>query len=365
MGLIAATALVTSFLVAALWPQKDVCLHTHRPPDEILHESERLPAAVERAATTPLLLRARSGSDPRRCLVHGPGFVANDSLFAVDELGDASIYDAREGRVVSSFVGCGAGTTFCEVSPTDGRALVGTPFSDELRDLSLVEVGQPTEMHVVGRTRRNEEGWRVATLAPDGRRALVNRICGHLELWDLRDGSLATEFVGDGRIIALAVSHGGTKAVSGTSGGVIQLWDLLGGELMTKDTTCEHETILALRFTGPWECVVAAADANRTHVFRLDLRESSVRDELETNFSASFACLDQEGVRAVSSSSTGALVLWDLAAKTVHPVPGMNRLVSASFSADGKHVVTVASASGPLIVRDFERGVIERAIPIP
>ena len=304
--------------------------------------------------------------------VHGAGFTGEGQLLVHDELGDMDIYDPKTGAWRGHYFRNAPGTTFFEVSAIIGVGLAGRPFDEDERDLTVIDLSTRAARAHVGRDRG---GWRVAALG-SWQTLVVAASDGYFELWhfehsDTRDGSLVWRSPGDDATSALTVyvdsrSPGPRfpRFVTGNWDGLVQVWDMSDGRRLSAFPTGRGE-VLALSFwDGEPTCTVGTSTGGETHVFELDLRTGSVRNELTSDAPAHAIAFDLSGTRALSGSATGTIELWDLRAKTVRRLPETCSIESAGFHWDGKRVVTTPRGSGPLVVRDFATGNVEQVIPV-
>jgi WD40 repeat protein len=110
-----------------------------------------------------------------------------------------------------------------------------------------------------GHTRNSARVLAVAVTA-DGRRAVTGSYDGGLRLWDLESGQMIRTLEGDGgRILAVAVTGDGRRALSGSDDGGLQLWDLESGQTI-RTLVLFGDRVLAVAVTVDGRRALSASD---------------------------------------------------------------------------------------------------------
>jgi len=193
-------------------------------------------------------------------------------------------------------------------------------------------------------------------LTPDGRRAVSGSMDNTLKVWDLKTGAaLATLGGHTSRVSAVAVTPDGTRAVSGSWDRTLKVWDLeTGAELATLNG--HTGSVNAVALTPDGTRAVSGSDDETFKVWDLETGAELATLSGHTS-SVSAVAASPDGRRAVSGSWDRTLKVWDLeTGRELATLRGHTWSVYAvAVTPDGRRAVSGAD-DNTLKVWDLDNG---------
>ena len=191
-------------------------------------------------------------------------------------------------------------------------------------------------------------------VTPDGRRAISGGHDQTLRVWDLESGqTLRTLEYMDG-IHGVAVTSDGRRAVSASLNGKLQVWDLESGQML--QTLKGHIDIVhTVKILPDGRRAVSGSDDGTLRVW--DLESGQTLCTLEGHMGGiKDVAVTSDGRRAVSASEDMTLRLWDLeSGQTLRTLDHPGDFYAAAVTPDGSRAVS-GSDDGTLRVWDLESG---------
>jgi WD40 repeat protein len=187
-----------------------------------------------------------------------------------------------------------------------------------------------------------------ASFSPDGKRVVTASSDDTARVWDLTEPSpVATVLAGHtDSVLSASFSPDGNRVVTASSDKTARVWDLTGPTPVATVLAGHTGAVISASFSPDGKRVVTASDDNTARVWDL-AGPIPVATVLAGHAgpvnSASFS---PDGKRVVTASDDNTARVWDLTGPT--PVATVladhtDRVRSASFSPDGRHVVTASS----------------------
>jgi WD40 repeat protein len=270
----------------------------------------------------------------------------------------------------------------------DGRRAVSAAADWTLRVWDLETGGELArltghERGFLAHPAGHEGGVLAVAVTPDVRRAVSASEDQTLRVWDLETGRQLAYLTGhEGRVNAVVVTTDGRRAVSASDDGTLRVWDLAAGEEMV--VLGGHEDVvgggdlffkpaaarvLAVAVTPDGRRAVSGSSDGMLHVWDLETggqvavwrghedKEPAVGRVPAVAASVLAVAVTPDGQRAVSASDDGTLRVWDLASgEEVAVLRGHgDRVRTVAVTPDERHVVS-GSDDGTLRVWDISSG---------
>ena len=190
----------------------------------------------------------------------------------------------------------------------------------------------------------------------DGRRAVSASSDRSLKVWDLESGEPLRTLRSHRRVVwSVALTRDGRRAVSASRDQTLKVWDLESGKVL-RTLEGHSDQVLSVVLTGAGRRAVSASMDNTLKVWHLESGE--VLRTLEGHRSAVLSvALTGDGRRAVSGSYDKTLKVWDLeSGEVLRTLEGhSSRIWSVALTGDEQHVVS-GSQDKTLKVWDLETG---------
>jgi len=166
---------------------------------------------------------------------------------------------------------------------------------------------------------------RSVAFSPDGARALAGTYEGEIRLWDIEGGSAIRALSGRElkEVFSVAFSPDGKRALSGGKlmadteeigygEGVVQLWDLESGDELRIFGTGHRERVISVAFTPDGRR--ALAGSREGYIIQWDLESGERLGEVDIcgGTNAVSIAFSADKRRALSASADGKVLLWDL-----------------------------------------------------
>jgi WD40 repeat protein/DNA-binding SARP family transcriptional activator len=324
-------------------------------------------ATISDAATGKAVVVLEAGAEVRGENIAGPISDVDlsprrDLIAAVDELGQTRVWRASTGSTLVTLSGHEGPVNAVDFSP-DGKLLatVGDDFTGRIWD---VATGQ--SVHVL---RGHKSQVLSVRFTPDGRSVVTGDAVGELRVWRTADGGTDTVLLGQKDAIfwqSLAFTPDGRFLVSGSADATVSVWDLETGGRVAE----------FLGHTGRVEGVAVSSDGRRiataaddgARIWRTPPGATRVLRGHEDSILT--ARLSADHHKLVTGSFDGTARVWQLESgrtlRVLRPGENIFQVGSASFSPDGRRVVTAASGSEFLVPQVWEvsTGRVLQRIPI-
>jgi WD40 repeat protein len=233
--------------------------------------------------------------------------------------------------------------------------------SADRRELKVWDLETGREIRTLG----DNQAGAVLAISRDGD-LIVSGNAGTLKVWDLKTRRELRPLTGHSmKVICVAVSGSGRRAVSVSEDAVLKVWNLETGRLLR--TIFKEPSGVAISFDGrravsPWaQFSLQPFDDGRR--FRFGMRVWNLKTGRTVRTLASHServkavALSRDGRRAVTASEDRTLKLWDLnTGRELRTLTGHSGpIVSVAISDDGRRAVS-ASEDGELKGWDLEGG---------
>jgi WD40 repeat protein/energy-coupling factor transporter ATP-binding protein EcfA2 len=254
----------------------------------------------------------------------------------------ARLWDIETGQEVQRFSGHAASVYSVAFSSDGRRILTGGADGTVL----LWDIEAHSELPILNG--KNGDMFAVA-FSPDGKHLATNAISNQLRLWDISTRQALWSTQDSGLALwALAFSPDGRYLVSGNMDGVTTLWDANTGEKVRQFTAQGLDEINALMFSPDRKTILAGGLAlgsveTFAPIWEVETGREFLRIPLPAPiFTASFSS-DGKYVVTGGGGNEGISHLWDAWTGTkLREFTGS----LATFSPDGKFIVTVQGPTG-------------------
>lgn len=176
--------------------------------------------------------------------------------------------------------------------------------------------------------------------SPDGLKLVTACWDGSVKLWDCKNGTLITTFVGhSGRVYFAQFSPDGKKIASSSSDRTVVIWDVESGQLETilyghtglvwcSQWSSDGKKILSTSQTG--ECIIWDASTGSI-IHKLTQHTGSVH---RANWSP-------DNTKIVSGSSDGTIKIWDVSSgSSLMTLNNFAGLINVTWSPDGTKIAS-------------------------
>jgi len=243
-------------------------------------------------------------------------------------------------------------------------------------DDSVVRLWNASDGQLI-RQLEGHTGWiRSVTFSPNGTTLATGSLDKTVRLWDVATGKLIKTLSGHTAFISsLAFAPDGTSLASSSSDGSVRLWDTATGQQRSSFTFTSQVNpsnnqpiwVTGLAFS-PDGKILAAGQADGT-VAILDATTGTQQRSLigHSDIVVSRAVqFSPNGKTLATGSFDGTVRLWDATSGTQIAVlrgHGL-RVLSLSFSADGRHLVSTSDQGGQLLVWDVQQASVSNSLQI-
>jgi WD40 repeat protein len=242
--------------------------------------------------------------------------------------------------------------TFAERFSPDGKLLVtsGQDGTARIWDLTMGKLLQVLRVHkdAVYASEFSKDGSKLATASKDNT----------IGIWDVKTGSLLQHIKSmKDEVSAIGFDSTGTKLVSGSSDGVVNLWNVKTGQLIKKLFSLEYQTMFRTVQFSPDNTQVLIHSFGGIALVDLKTGKVIQFNEMTTAYSASFS-KDGKKLITVSNSDGRVVSLWD--AKTGKKIKDLDKGGKTSFAAldPGANKVVTISADAKLKIWDGNTGAL-------
>lgn len=193
---------------------------------------------------------------------------------------------------------------------------------------------------------------------PDGAALIAVGWDARLNIWNVRERRLVTRLPGHRTLVTgVAIAPDGDTVASTSHDGTVRLWSLRSG-LETSRIRAAGRHVRSVDFARDGRLATVSDDA-RLRIWQLE--EGEIHHETRTirthGEHVTWAEFSPGGDQFVTASADGTARLWRTSTGTELAVLPHEGVVSyASYSPDGRLVVTVADGSGALVVWDAATG---------
>ncbi|MBD2651131.1 nSTAND1 domain-containing NTPase [Nostoc foliaceum] len=195
-----------------------------------------------------------------------------------------------------------------------------------------------------------------ASFSPDGKRIVTASSMlseNTVRVWDLSGKQLAELKGHTGHVISASFSPDGKRIVTASFDGTARVWGL-SGEQLAEFKADTDGLVKSASFSPDGKRIVTASSDGTARVWDLSVKQlAELKEDIGKVISASFTLDGKSIVTIVTASSDGTVGVWDLSGKKLAQIKGhIERADTASFSPDGKRIVT-ASLDGMWEVWDL------------
>jgi WD40 repeat protein len=339
---------------------------------------------ADAATETPAEQAAPSDMEPVADEVDAPNYTAlavtvdGTQLCAVDDSGQAAVFNVADASVVSEFL-VPAKVNLVQFSPDKSKLVVAAEdnhlrFYNPVDGASLYEL---TSEQTLSALTFDSDNRRVITGADDGTVNLwayasptaVRTLNGHggsvfgvafsrdgkrvasasldqsIRLWDVKTGAQTSQLTGHlGAVYSVAFSPNGALLVSCGADKTVRLWDVLGARQL-KQIPLADASVYSVAFHRDGKRVVAAGLDKKIRV--LDVFTGIVQTTMEGHTDYIYrVAYNATGTRLLSCGYGGKIIVWNAANGQQLFATELDRVAnSADFSPDSRRVV-VAGGDG-------------------
>lgn len=201
------------------------------------------------------------------------------------------------------------------------------------------------------------------TISPDGAYAFSASWDKTLRLWNLENGECTRRFVGhDGDVLSVSIAKNSRQIVSASRDKTIKVWNTIGQCVQTLNS--HSDWVSAVRFSpGESESTVISAGWDKL-VKAWNLEDYS----LEADFighTGYISCItvSPDGSLCASGGKDGAIILWDMNAKTtLYTLTSGDEIHALAFSPN-RYWLCAATASGIKVYNLEERKLMDELKP--
>jgi len=348
-------------------------LPTTAPSNSVAAPSPIPPALGERAIT---LANAAQITQTREItgVVLGPAAYSPDGKTLA--VGISNLIDLRDAETLAEVtpprrLAGHAGQVFVLGWSPDSKLLASGSIDDP-----VVRLWNAGDGRLVRRLEGHTDWIRSVVFAPDGKTLATGSFDKTVRLWDVATGTLLHVFSGHtGFISSVAFAPDGKSLASSSSDGSVRLWDTATGqqrsgfhfESQINLSTSEHIWVTGLAF-APDGKTLAAGQANGAVVI-LDAATGAQQRSLtgHTDIVVSRGVqFSPDGKTLATGSFDGTVRLWDAASGTQKAeLRGHGlRVLSISFSGDGRHLVSTSDEGGQMLVWDTEQASVTDSLHV-
>jgi WD40 repeat protein len=264
-----------------------------------------------------------------------------------------------------------AGQVFVLAWSPDSKLLASGSIDD-----SVVRLWNASDGQQVRQFEGHTDWIRSVVFAPDGKTLASGSFDGTVRLWDVATGKLLQTLSGHtGFISSVAFAPDGKALASSSSDGSVRLWDIATGqqrsgfhfESQINPSTSQHIWVTGLAF-APDGKTLAAGQANGT-VAILDAATGAQQRSLtgHTGIVVSRAVqFSPDGKTLATGSFDGTVRLWNAASGAqIAELRGHGlRVLSISFSADGRRLASSSDEGGQLLIWDTEQASVTDSLHV-
>jgi WD40 repeat protein len=300
--------------------------------ENALTSSEDGSVRVWNARTAPVI--REFGGHTWGVAVHAALSPTGSVLVTASDYGSVHIWDVATGNLQKKLKGYG-NVLSLDFSPNGAHFVVA--FSDGSARIWETSTG------MLSRTLMGH-GAAVtsAEFAPDGGSILTASIDKTARIWDAQTGGLLKELRHDNEVNAASFSFDGARIVTASKDGIARIWDAKSGQIL-QELKGHRDAVVSAKFTRDGGHVVTSSFDNTARVW--EIGSGRVLAELKgtDNEPVHEVALSPDGKRIVTPSTNA--IIWDFA--TGVPLAGLkghaHDISSASYSADGRYVITGSS----------------------
>jgi WD40 repeat protein len=158
-----------------------------------------------------------------------------------------------------------------------------------------------------------------------------------------KDGTEAVSLKGhDDHVMSALFSADGRRIITASEDHTARIWDTKSGRELATLKAHNWPVLLAdISDDGAWIVTSTAGNGNEARIWRSQVRPGFPVEDCHQNWSISSASFDAEGKRLVTSGGSIACV-WDVSSSKLIARFDQHQygITTASFSPDGRHVVT-------------------------
>jgi len=308
-------------------------------------EKKVLTAAVDNttriwdvATGTQLLWLDGTGPSAAAVLSHDGKWVLTGS----DEK-TAKLWDAETGKLIRTLKGHRSEVNAVAFSPDDKLLFTGDAKGRcRLWSAATGDMVWEAESHSRGIT--------AAAFLPDGRRVLTASLDNTVGRWDVATGreQLSLILKHPDAVTSMALSPDGRYALTTCADKTVRLWDVASGELV-RPLMAGEETINAVAFSPEGQRVLTASSDNKVRIWNLASGEEIPSPggqggafvDLSTGGGLVWSATFSPGGGYLLTVGGNDARLWDIdSGQEIMRFSPHSAVASASFSPDGKHLVT-------------------------